>query len=63
MLVLSRKNQESIVIDGRITITILDFGRKGARLGITAPAELSIVRNELLTSEAERSMELAAAGR
>ena len=48
MLVLSRKKQESIVIDGHTTITILDCGRGGIRIGITAPADVSIVRQELL---------------
>ena len=40
MLVLSRKKQESIVIDGHTTITILDCGRGGIRIGITAPADV-----------------------
>lgn len=59
MLVLSRKKLESIVIDGRITIDILDCGRKGVRLGITAPAEVEIVRHELLTDQDDQPMELA----
>jgi carbon storage regulator len=58
MLVLSRKKLESIVIDGRITIDILDCGRNGVRLGITAPAEVKIVRHELLMDQEDQQMEL-----
>jgi carbon storage regulator len=54
MLVLSRKKQESIVIAGGITITILDFDGNRIRLGITAPDEVKIVRSELLTDQEVR---------
>lgn len=48
MLVLTRKKQETLVIDGRIKITLLE-GRTGrAKLGIDAPDDVSIVRGELL---------------
>lgn len=52
MLVLSRKPQESITCelpDGRqITITLTRAWRDGARIGIAAPADVRIVRTELL---------------
>jgi carbon storage regulator len=48
MLVLSRKADESIVIDERITITILEIRGNKIRLGIEAPKEISIVREELI---------------
>ncbi|MGD0517337.1 MAG: carbon storage regulator [Thermoguttaceae bacterium] len=48
MLVLSRKPDESIVIDGRITITILEVRGNKIRLGIEAPKEIPIVREELI---------------
>jgi carbon storage regulator len=47
MLVLSRKKDESIVIDQRITITILEVRGDKIRLGIDAPKEIPILREEL----------------
>ena len=47
MLVLSRKKNESIVIDDRIVITIVDIRGDKVRLGIQAPQEVSIHRSEV----------------
>ena len=47
MLVLSRKTDESIVIDERITITILEVRGDKIRIGIEAPKEVPILREEL----------------
>ena len=47
MLVLSRKPKESIVIDGQITVTVLQVNGKNVRLGIEAPKEVPIRRKEL----------------
>ena len=47
MLVLSRKTKETIVIDGQITVTILQVKGKTVRLGVDAPKEVSIQREEL----------------
>ena len=48
MLVLTRKPNESIVIDGNITVTVLDVAKNGTvRLGITAPRHHQIYRQEL----------------
>lgn len=52
MLVLSRKRQESVVIGGSIIVTVLECSDSRVRLGITAPADLKIVRQELLTDQA-----------
>jgi carbon storage regulator len=48
MLVLSRKADESIVIDKHITITVLEVRGNKIRLGIEAPKEIPIVREELI---------------
>lgn len=48
MLILSRKIGERIMIDGGITITVVDIDRGKIRLGITCPKEVSIMREELL---------------
>ncbi|MBV12032.1 carbon storage regulator CsrA [Rubinisphaera sp.] len=47
MLVLSRKKNESIVIDDRIVITIVDIRGDKVRLGIEAPKDISIHRSEV----------------
>ena len=48
MLVLSRKPGERIVIDDRITVTVLKVRGNQIRLGIEAPKEIPIKREELL---------------
>ena len=47
MLVLSRKEGESIVIDGEIRVTVLKSNGKVTRLGIEAPSDVPIRRSEL----------------
>jgi carbon storage regulator len=47
MLVLSRKKDERIVIDGRISVTILGINAKTVRLGVEAPREIPVHREEL----------------
>ena len=48
MLILSRKPDESIVIDKRITVTILEIRGSQIRLGIGAPKEIPVMRQELI---------------
>lgn len=48
MLVLSRKVDEAIVIGDNITIKVISIEKGVVKLGIDAPKNLSIVRNELL---------------
>ena len=48
MLVLSRKLNEKIVIDGGIVITIVKIDRNQVRIGIEAPGNVSIYREEIL---------------
>lgn len=52
MLVLSRKLNESIVIGNGITVTVVSVGRHRVKIGIEAPPEISILRQELLTATA-----------
>lgn len=47
MLVLTRKPQEKIRIGDDIVITVIKSKGQGVRLGIEAPAEVSILRGEL----------------
>ena len=47
MLVLSRKKNESIVINDDITIVVVEIRGDKVRLGIEAPKELPAHRNEV----------------
>lgn len=47
MLVLSRKVGERILIGGDIRVTIVRIGGGGVRVGIEAPPNLNVVREEL----------------
>ncbi len=53
MLVLSRKVDESILIDGRVRITVVEIRGNQIRLGIEAPREVPIWRSEVIKSEAK----------
>jgi carbon storage regulator len=47
MLVLSRKPGEKILIGENVTVTIVRIGPNTVRLGIDAPRDMNIVREEL----------------
>lgn len=47
MLVLSRKVGETIVIDERITVTVISISGNRVRLGIDAPSDVGIRRSEV----------------
>ena len=47
MLILSRKTNESIVIDGRITVKIVRVEGDVVKLGVEAPADVPVHRQEV----------------
>jgi carbon storage regulator len=47
MLVLSRKVGERILIGDKIAVTIVRIGQGGVRVGIEAPNDMPVVREEL----------------
>lgn len=62
MLVLSRKRNESIVINNDITVTIVEIRGDKVRLGIEAPTHIPVHRREVYdaiqrqqSKEAERA--------
>jgi len=48
MLVLSRKLDESIVIGDDVIIKIISIEKGVVKIGVDAPKDISIVRNELI---------------
>jgi carbon storage regulator len=47
MLVLSRKSNESIVINNNVTVTVVEIRGDKVRLGIVAPKEVPVHRQEI----------------
>ena len=56
MLVLSRKQGEEIVIDGRIRVTVLNVVGNKVRIGIQAPNNIGIDRKEVFESKLAESL-------
>jgi carbon storage regulator CsrA len=57
MLVLRRKENESVVIDGNIQVTILEIRGSQIRLGIEAPKDMPICRSELKSLAAKQRLQ------
>jgi carbon storage regulator len=62
MLVLSRKINEKIVIDGNIVVTVVKIDRNQVRIGIEAPGSVRVFREEILGTASRHGDELVAAG-
>ena len=60
MLVLSRKLKESIVINGNITVNVLRIDKDNVRIGIEAPMEIPVLRQEIYNEISQNNQ--AAAG-
>ena len=58
MLILSRKPGESIVIDGRIRVRIIRMEGEAVKVGIEAPADVPVHRQEVY-EEIQRSNQQA----
>lgn len=58
MLILSRKAGDSVMIDGGVRIVVLGVEGASVRLGIDAPADVRVLRGEIL-KQVERENELA----
>ena len=59
MLILSRKKDESIIIGGNIEIKILEIEDGKVRIGIEAPKDVDIFREELYRTIQEENIEAA----
>jgi carbon storage regulator len=51
MLILTRKIDQSIVIQGNIQIVVLGVERDRVKLGIAAPADVTVLREELFNEQ------------
>ena len=51
MLILSRKQEQSIVIGENIKVQILGVSGNTVRIGIEAPSEVKIMREELIVQK------------
>ena len=60
MLVLSRKKDEKIIIGDNISIMIVDIQGDKVRLGIEAPREVSVHREEVYQAIQKKQTEPAA---
>ncbi len=59
MLVLRRKVGESIILDGVISVSVLAVEGERVKIGITAPPDVTIVREELLKNASAPDMPLS----
>jgi carbon storage regulator len=57
MLVLTRKPGEKVVIDGNITVTIIELKGNRVRIAFDAPAHVPIFREELCEKLVAQSAE------
>jgi len=55
MLILSRRVGDAILVDGGIRIVIIACDRKGVRIGVEAPSDVSILREEIVTQIASEN--------
>lgn len=51
MLVVTRRTDESLIISDNIEITILEVSKDRVKLGVSAPRDIKIIRNELLDAQ------------
>jgi len=54
MLVLSRKVGQRILIGDKIAVTVVRIGQGGVRIGVEAPNDLEVIREELKDGEGAR---------
>jgi carbon storage regulator len=62
VLILTRKAEQGIVIDNRITIRVLAVDGERVKIGIDAPASVGVLREELVQQIAGANREAAQSG-
>lgn len=57
MLILSRNKGQKIILNHDIVISIVDIGKEQVRIGIEAPTEVSIYREEIYKAIQQQNRE------
>ena len=60
MLVITRKLDQSIIINGNVEVVVTGISKDGVRLGIIAPREVEVHRREVFDAIAEANRAAAA---
>ncbi len=55
MLILGRRPGDAILLDGGIRVVVMACDKRGVRLGIEAPPDVAIVREEIATLVADEN--------
>lgn len=63
MLILTRKIDQGIVIAGNIYVRVLGVQRDRVKIGISAPIEIAVLREELLESDEAQAGERLGEGK
>jgi len=59
VLILTRKAEQGIVIDGKVVVRLLSIDGERVKIGIEAPRSVSVLREELLVEVADQNVEAA----
>ncbi len=59
MLILTRKAEQGIVIDGKVIVRLLSIDGERVKIGIEAPRSVSVLREELLVEVADENQAAA----
>ncbi|MFA7250120.1 MAG: carbon storage regulator CsrA [Dehalococcoidia bacterium] len=60
MLILTRKAEQGIVIDGNVVLRVLAVDGERVKIGVEAPRSITVLREELLTEVADANQAAAA---
>jgi carbon storage regulator len=59
VLILTRKAEQGIVIDGKVVVRLLAIDGERVKIGIEAPRSVSVLREELLVEVADQNQAAA----
>ncbi|MGR3292734.1 MAG: carbon storage regulator CsrA [Candidatus Scalindua sp.] len=62
MLVLTRKLGESIIINENVQISVIEINKNNIKLGVNAPKELTIYREEVFLKIKEENAQSSSSG-
>ncbi len=62
MLILTRKLGESIIVDENVQISVIEINKNNIKIGINAPKELTIYREEVFLKIKEENAQSSSSG-